>query len=77
MSERRGCRLIEALADVMVSKGVPEHLRSDNGPEFVARDLRKWLAGTGADGLYRTGKCVGKRLLRELQLEAAGRVPEQ
>jgi transposase InsO family protein len=31
---------------------VPEHLRSDNGPEFVARDLRKWLAGTGAKTAY-------------------------
>jgi hypothetical protein len=28
-------RVIAALADVMVIKGVPEHLRSDNGPEFV------------------------------------------
>jgi putative transposase len=36
----------------MVVKGVPEHLRSDNGPEFVARDLRKWLAGTGAKTAY-------------------------
>ena len=31
---------------------MPEHLRSDNGPEFVARDLRKWLADTGAKTLY-------------------------
>jgi len=45
-------RVIAALADVMVMKGVPEHLRSDNGPEFVARDLRKWLAATGAKTLY-------------------------
>jgi transposase InsO family protein len=45
-------RVIAALADVMVMKGVPEHLRSDNGPEFVARDLRKWLAATGARTLY-------------------------
>src|ERR1035437_9164202 len=29
------------------------------------------------DGLYRAGKSVGERLLRELQLEAAGRVPER
>ncbi len=29
-------RVIAALADVMVIKGIPEHLRSDNGPEFVA-----------------------------------------
>jgi len=33
-------------------KGVPQHIRSDNGPEFVARDLRKWLANTGAKTLY-------------------------
>ena len=52
--ERRwsSARVIEALADVMVLKGVPEHIRSDNGPEFVARDLRKWLANTGAKTLY-------------------------
>ncbi len=39
---------IGALADVMVWKGVPEHLRSDNGPEFVAKYLRKLLADTEA-----------------------------
>jgi hypothetical protein len=31
---------------------VPEHLRSDNGAEFVAWDLRKWFAGTGAKTAY-------------------------
>jgi transposase InsO family protein len=36
----------------MVMMGVPEHLRSDNGPEFVTRDLRKWLEKTGAKTLY-------------------------
>jgi hypothetical protein len=44
--------VISALVDVMVMKDVPEHLRSDNGPEFVAKDLRKWLAKTGAKTLY-------------------------
>lgn len=52
--ERRwsSAKVIGALADVMVVKGVPEHLRSDNGPEFVAKNLRKWLADTGAKTLY-------------------------
>ena len=36
----------------MVRKGIPEHIRSDNGPEFVAVDQRKWLAATGARTLY-------------------------
>jgi transposase InsO family protein len=35
--------IIEALADVMLWRGIPENIRSDNGPEFVARELRKWL----------------------------------
>jgi hypothetical protein len=53
-AERRwsSTKVIGALADVMVMKGVPEHLRSDNGAEFVAKDLRKWLADTGAKTLY-------------------------
>ena len=52
--ERRwsSAKVIEDLADVMVLKGVPEHLRSDNGPEFVANDLCKWLAGIGARTAY-------------------------
>jgi putative transposase len=45
-------KVIAALADVMVMKGVPEHIRSDNGPEFIAKDLRKWLADTGAKTTY-------------------------
>jgi len=45
-------KVISALADVMMMRGVPENLRSDNGPEFVAKDLRKWLAATGAKTLY-------------------------
>jgi putative transposase len=45
-------KVISALADVMVMKSVPEHIRSDNGHEFVARDLRQWLAATGAKTLY-------------------------
>ena len=51
--ERRwsSVKVIEALADVMVMKGVPKHIRSDNGPECVAKDLRKWLADTGAKTL--------------------------
>ena len=36
----------------MVANGIPEHIRSDNGPEFVAKDLRQWLVDIGAKTLY-------------------------
>ena len=44
--------VIEVLADAMIEHGIPEHIRSDNGPEFVAKDLPEWLAATGAKTLY-------------------------
>jgi putative transposase len=44
--------VIEALADLMLLKGVPDHIRSDNGPEFVAKELRKWLGSVGTGTLY-------------------------
>ena len=44
--------VIDTLAEVMLVRGIPEYLRSDNGPEFVARELRKWLARLGTWTLY-------------------------
>ncbi|MDP9338696.1 MAG: IS3 family transposase [Acidobacteriota bacterium] len=44
--------VIEALADVMLFRGIPENIRSDNGSEFVAEELRKWLAKVGTGTLY-------------------------
>jgi transposase InsO family protein len=39
--------VIEALCELFVSRGVPAHIRSDNGPEFVAEALRDWIAAVG------------------------------
>lgn len=52
--ERRlnSLQVIETLADVMLRRGVPEHIRSDNGPEFIARELQHWLANVGTRTLY-------------------------
>ena len=44
--------VIETLAGLMTDQGVPEHIRSDNGPEFTARAIREWLGGVGAGTLY-------------------------
>ena len=61
-----------------MERGVPEHIRSDNGPEFVAKELRKWLAQVGLlNPLHRAGKSLEERLLRKLQRTAQGRMPER
>ena len=44
--------VIETLADAMLMKGVPQHIRSDNGTEMTAKIVRDWLAGVGAKTLY-------------------------
>ena len=45
-------QIIEALSDVMLWRGIPEQIRSDNGPEFIAQELRQWLANLGTGTLY-------------------------
>jgi transposase InsO family protein len=44
--------VIETMADVMITRGVSEHIRSDNGPEMTAKIVRNWLASVGAKTLY-------------------------
>ena len=44
--------VIEALADLFLTRGVPTHVRSDNGPEFVALAVREWIAAVGARTAY-------------------------
>jgi putative transposase len=52
--ERRlnSLEVIDTLADVMLERGIPEHIRSDNGPEFIAHELQRWLAKVGTRTLY-------------------------
>ncbi len=42
------------LREVMVRKGTPEYLRSDNGSEFVANHLREWLSEMDVAPMYTT-----------------------
>ena len=47
-----GLGVLETMADVMVVRGIPEHIRSDNGPEMTAKVVRQWLANVGSKTLY-------------------------
>jgi transposase InsO family protein len=40
------------LADLFLSRGIPAHIRSDNGPECIARKLRHWLTARQVAPLY-------------------------
>ncbi len=40
--------VIDVLSDLFILRGVPGHIRSDNGPEFIAQTVREWIAAVGA-----------------------------
>ncbi len=44
--------VLQQLAKLFVARGVPDHIRSDNGPEFVAKTGRDWLGRVGVTTLY-------------------------
>jgi len=44
--------VLERLAWLFVTRGVPDHIRSDNGPEFTAKAVRTWLKNVGVKTLF-------------------------
>ena len=44
--------VIDVLSDLFILRGVPGHVRSDNGPEFVAKAVQEWIAAVGAKTAY-------------------------
>ncbi len=46
--------VMERLAELFVNRGVPDYIRSDNGSEFTADNIRKWLKRIGVQTLYIT-----------------------
>ena len=46
--------VIDVLSDLFILRGVPGHIRSDNGPEFIAKAPRAWITAVGAQTAYIT-----------------------
>jgi transposase InsO family protein len=44
--------VLDVLVDLFAIRGVPKHIRSDNGPEFIARAIRQFLERAGVEALY-------------------------
>ena len=58
--------VIDVLSDLFILRGVPEHIRSDNGPEFVAKAVQV-LRRRCEDRLHYAWQPLGERLHRVLQ----------
>ena len=44
--------VLDQLYELFLRRGIPEHIRSDNAPEFTAKAVREWLAKLGVGTLY-------------------------
>ena len=44
--------VLACLAELFVRRGAPRYIRSDNGPEFTARAVRRWLQRVGVQTLF-------------------------
>ena len=44
--------VIDLLFELFIFRGIPEHIRSDNGPEFTSKDVRNWLSRLGVKTLF-------------------------
>ena len=40
--------VVDALTDLFILRGAPEYIRSDNGPEFIAKKVRDWITAVGS-----------------------------
>ena len=47
-------KVIETLKWLFLMHGAPEHIRSDNGPEFIAKAIQDWIAESGSQTIYIT-----------------------
>ena len=73
----RSGRVIEVLTQLVSLHGTPRYLRSDNGPEFVAAAILRWLQEATIDtALIDPGKPWQNAHRRIVQREAARRVPQ-
>jgi len=44
--------VIDVLSDLFILRGVPGHIRSDNGAEFIAKAVQEWIAAVGSKTAY-------------------------
>ena len=60
--------VLDVLLDLFIERGVPVHIRSDNGSEFIAKKVRQVLVSVVRQTfVYRTWQSVGEWLHRVIQ----------
>ena len=48
----KGKDVLDSLSRLIGERGLPRHVRSDNGSEFIAEEVKTWMTSLGVDTLY-------------------------
>jgi transposase InsO family protein len=64
--------VVEVLADLCVVRGVPEHIRSDQGSEFIAKAVKDWIAAVGAKTAYIEKSSPGRTAMWRASTASSG-----
>ena len=64
--------VLERLTELFILRGVPEYLRSDNGSEFTAKQVRDWLRWVGVKTAPLTSCPAPSCAIRSVVLSALG-----
>ena len=52
-------KVIDTLEWLGLMRGLPDYIRSDNGPEFVAKAIQQWLKVNHCQTIYNGGRSPG------------------
>jgi hypothetical protein len=66
----KGIDVIDVLSDLFMLRGIPGHIRSDNGPEFVAKAVQEWFAAVGAKTAYIEPGAHGRTVMSRASMRA-------
>ena len=64
--------VIDALTDLFILRGPPAFVRSDNGPEFVAKDVRAWIEAVGAKTASSSRAAPGRMATSRASMPGSG-----
>src|SRR3712207_5682647 len=65
--------VVDVLSDLFILRGIPGHIRSDNGPEFIAKTVRAWIAAVGAGTAYiEPGRARGRTATSRASTASSG-----
>jgi transposase InsO family protein len=54
--------VIDILSDLFIQHGIPTHIRSDNGTEFVAKTVQQWIGSVTSSAALQLLRVSGKRV---------------